>query len=52
MKFSKSEIYFILYVIMTVASVLIDFNDAYQNKLEAILKKIAQKTDDEVKNGN
>lgn len=52
MKFTKSEIYFILYVILTVASAFLDFNDSYQKKLKTILDKIANKTDEETKNGN
>ena len=52
MKFSKSEIYFILYVVLTVASAFLDFNDAYQQKLKTILDKVAKKTDEESKNGN
>lgn len=52
MKFSKSEIYFILYVILTIASAFLDFNDAYSEKLKNIISKIAAKTDEETKNGN
>lgn len=49
MKFTKSEIYFILYIVLTIASAFLDLNDTYSNKLKAIIEKIARKTDDEEK---
>lgn len=52
MKFTKSELYFIVYVILTIASAFLDFNDAYSEKLKSILAKIADKTDEETRNGN
>lgn len=52
MKFSKSEIYFIIYVVLTIASAFLDLNDSYSEKLKSILEKVARKTDEEVKAGN
>lgn len=52
MKFTKSELYFIVYVVLTIASAFLDFNDAYSEKLKSILSKIADKTDEETRNGN
>lgn len=50
MKFTRSEIYFILYILLTVASAFLDLTDDYSSRLKEILNKIAKKTDDEVKN--
>lgn len=50
MKFTKSEIYLILYVILQVAAAFLDLNDQYSSKLKTIIDKIAKKTDDEQKN--
>lgn len=50
MKFTKSELYFIVYVVLTIASAFLDFNDAYSAKLKSILYKLAQKTDEETSN--
>lgn len=52
MKFSKSDIYFILYVLLTVGSVFLDLSDNYAEKLRNIINKIAGKVDEEVKNGD
>lgn len=52
MKFTKSEIYFIIYVVLTLASAFLDFNDSYSEKLKSIINKLALKTDEETKNGN
>lgn len=52
MKFTRSEIYFILYILLTVASAFLELSDDYAGRLKAILQKIAKKTDEEVKNGN
>lgn len=52
MKFTKSEIYFIIYVILTIASAFLDLNDAYSDKLKSILGKLAVKTDEVNRNEN
>lgn len=52
MKFTKSEIYFMLYVVLTIASAFLDLTDDYSSRLKSILQKIAKKTDEEVKAGN
>ena len=46
MKFTKSEIYFLVYVVLTIASAFLDLNDTYSKKLKEILAKIANKTDE------
>lgn len=46
MKFTKSEIYFIIYVVLTLAGAFLDLNDTYSKKLKDILNKIATKTDE------
>lgn len=50
MKFTKSEIYLIIYVILQIASAFLDLNDQYSSKLKSIIEKIARKTDDAEKN--
>lgn len=46
MKFSRSELYFLLYVVLTLAGAFLDLNDTYSRKLKDILQKIAAKTDE------
>lgn len=51
MKFTKSEILFILYVILNVInSVSGMFNSEYSAKFDSILQKLAVLTDEESKN--
>ena len=47
MKFTKGELLFILYVVLTVFSTISGvLNDNYEEKLQTILKKLAILTDE------
>lgn len=50
MKFTKSELLFILYLLLQAVSLFVDVNETYKSKLADILNKVAAKTDEAMKN--